>query len=109
MHTGAAALILSFLLTGSATAAIELSLQTRRGEGDLVTAKEQVDPAKIGVIVDMWNTNDCMTTTAQRTAPPVAPRMNKAIECARRLAVEVIWRRPTWRANTPGCRNANGP
>jgi hypothetical protein len=74
-----------------AAAAIDLTLQTRAREtGGIVAAKESVDPAKIGVvIIDMWNTNDCMTN-AQRAAALV-PRMNKALEAARQLGMQIIW------------------
>src|SRR5207247_7659365 len=62
---------------------------TRRSS-DLVARKEAIDPAKIGVvIIDMWNTNDCMTN-AQRAAALV-PRMNKVLEVARRLGMQIIW------------------
>lgn len=70
---------------------IDWTLQIRdRATGRIVATKERVDPAKIGVvIIDMWNTNDCMTN-AQRCAALV-PRMNKALEGARRLGMQVIW------------------
>jgi len=78
-------------LTGAAANAIELTLQTRAHDsGAILAAKERVDPAKIGVvIIDMWNTNDCMTN-AQR-ASALVPRMNKALEAARRLGMQIIW------------------
>src|SRR5579863_8690425 len=72
-------------------AAMELTLQTRDHDTDRVlTAKQAIDPAKTGVvIIDMWNTNDCMTN-AQRAAALV-PRMNKVLEVARRLGMQIIW------------------
>jgi nicotinamidase-related amidase len=75
----------------AANSSIVFNLQTRRHEtGALVVAKESIDPAKIGVVViDMWNTNDCMTN-AQRAAAMV-PRMNKALEAARHLGMQIIW------------------
>ncbi len=74
-----------------ASSAIDLSLQTRaRDTGAIRVAKESVDPAKVGiVIIDMWNTNDCMTN-AQRAAAMV-PRMNNALEAARHLGMQIIW------------------
>jgi len=71
--------------------ALELTLQTRvRETGRVVATNERIDPTKIGVvIVDMWNTNDCMTN-AQRAAALV-PRMNKALDAARRLGMQIIW------------------
>ncbi len=70
---------------------IELTLQTRdRETGRILANRQSIDPKKIGVvIVDMWNTNDCMTN-AQRAAALV-PRMNKALEGARRLGMQIIW------------------
>ena len=78
-------------LLAFASVPIELSLQTRAGgTGEIVARKESVDPAKVGVvIIDMWNTNDCMTN-AQRCAALV-PRMNRALEGARRLGMQIIW------------------
>jgi nicotinamidase-related amidase len=76
---------------GVAGPPIELTLQTRDGEtGAIVARKEPVDPAKIGiVIIDMWNTNDCMTN-AQRAAAMV-PRMNRVLAAARQLGMQIIW------------------
>src|ERR1051326_5938413 len=70
--------------------ALELTLQTRVRDTDrAVTTNQRIDAAKIGVvIVDMWNTNDCMTN-AQRAAALV-PRMNKVLEAARRLGMQII-------------------
>ena len=78
-------------LAEAAGPTMELALQTRDHDtGRIVAAKEPVDPAKTGVvIIDMWNTNDCMTN-AQRAAALV-PRMNKALEGARRLGMQIIW------------------
>ena len=84
-------ILLAILIPSPAAAAeIELALQTRDRENRVAAAKDRIDPARIGVvIVDMWNTNDCMTT-AQRTAALV-PRMNRALEGARRLGAQIIW------------------
>ena len=78
-------------IAGIASSTIELTLQTRDHETDrILVTKESIDPTKIGiVIIDMWNTNDCMTN-AQRAAALV-PRMNKALEAARRLGMQIIW------------------
>jgi hypothetical protein len=84
-------LLTACLLTGAAGSAIELTLQTRdRATGRIVSTNESIDLKKTGiVIVDMWNTNDCMTN-AQRAAALV-PRMNKVLEVARRLGAQIIW------------------
>jgi hypothetical protein len=76
---------------GFAGPAISLTLQTRAPQTSQVLATdERIDPTKIGVvIVDMWNTNDCMTN-AQRAAALV-PRMNKVLDAARRLGMQIIW------------------
>ena len=75
----------------AAGAPIGLALRTRDNEsGRILTTNEALDPTKTGIVViDMWNTNDCMTN-AQRAAALV-PRMNKALECARRLGMSIIW------------------
>jgi hypothetical protein len=79
------------LPVGAAGPAADFTLQTRdRETRRTVARKEAIDPAKIGiVIIDMWNTNDCMTN-AQRAAALV-PRMNKVLEVARRLGMQIIW------------------
>jgi len=70
---------------------ISLTLQTRdRETGATRKVVEPIDPVKTGiVIIDMWNTNDCMTN-AQRCAALV-PRMNKVVAAARRLGMQIIW------------------
>jgi hypothetical protein len=70
--------------------ALQLTLQTRAREtGRVLATDEPIDPTKTVVIVDMWNTNDCMTN-AQRAAALV-PRMNKVLDAARRLGMQIIW------------------
>jgi nicotinamidase-related amidase len=84
-------MITCMLPVGAAGPAVDFTLQTRdRETGRTVARNEAIDPAKIGiVIIDMWNTNDCMTN-AQRAAALV-PRMNKVLEVARRLGIQIIW------------------
>jgi hypothetical protein len=84
-----AALLVSTL--PAAGAPVEFTLQTRSPEpGGPVTTRQSIDPTRIGVVViDMWNTNDCMTN-AQRAAALV-PRMNGALAAARRLGMQIIW------------------
>src|SRR5262245_50936882 len=74
-----------------ASSLIELNLQKRdRESGRILASNESADPSRIGVvIIDMWNTNDCMTN-AQR-AGALVPRMNKALGAARRLGMSIIW------------------
>ncbi len=85
------ALTVSIPLVGRSATALSLTLQTRdRESGVIRTAADRIDPTKIGiVIIDMWNTNDCMTN-AHRCAALV-PRMNKVVEVARRLGMQIIW------------------
>lgn len=75
----------------AAAGSISLSLQTRdRATSRIISTTGQIDPSRTGVvIIDMWNTNDCMTN-AQRAAALV-PRMNKVLEGARRLGMQIIW------------------
>ncbi len=78
-------------MAGAAGPPLGLTLQTRdRESGRILARNESVDPSKIGiVIIDMWNTNDCMTN-AQR-AGALVPRMNKALQAARHLGMSIIW------------------
>jgi nicotinamidase-related amidase len=78
-------------MAGVAASPIGLTLQTRdRESGRILAANDSVESSRIGiVIIDMWNTNDCMTN-AQRAAALV-PRMNKALDAARRLGMSIIW------------------
>jgi nicotinamidase-related amidase len=70
--------------------AIELSLRTRDKEGRPVAQAEAVDPRKVAVIViDPWNYHWCLTA-AERVGALV-PRLNRALECARRLGMTVVW------------------
>ncbi|MDP4212299.1 MAG: NPCBM/NEW2 domain-containing protein [Bacteroidota bacterium] len=68
-----------------------LSLRTRDPQTNRVMEKaEYVDASKIGiVIVDPWNYHWCMTWTEQ--AGGMAPRMNRANECVRRLGMQIFW------------------
>ena len=79
------------LVAGAAETAADFTLQTRdRETRRTVIRKEAINLSKIGiVIIDMWNTNDCMTN-AQRAAALV-PRMNKVLDAARRLGMQIIW------------------
>jgi nicotinamidase-related amidase len=81
----------AFIPLPGAGPALQLTLQTRAPQTRQVLATdERIDPTKTGVvIVDMWNTNDCMTN-AQRAAALV-PRMNKVLDAARRLGMQIIW------------------
>ena len=54
------------------------------------TRTESVDPAKVAVvIVDPWNYHWCMTACERVNA--MVPRWNRALECARRMGMPVVW------------------
>lgn len=69
----------------------EPRLQTRDPKTDQVIVRSQrLDPRKTGiVIVDPWNYHWCMTWTAQ--VGTTAARMNRALDGARQLGMQVIW------------------
>ena len=71
--------------------AFELRLRTRDAKTGVATDKtEKIDPATTGVvIVDMWNYHHCMT--AEQRVGAMVPRMNRALEGARKLGIKVIW------------------
>ena len=69
---------------------LELNLQRRDPKtGRVIVERETFDPRALGiVIVDLWNWHWCKTAT-QRVGAFV-PRMNKALECARTMGIQVI-------------------
>jgi hypothetical protein len=70
---------------------LSLTLQTRDpSTNEVVLKTEEVDPAKVGiVIIDPWNYHWCMTACKRVSA--MAPRWNRALECARELGIQVMW------------------
>ena len=70
---------------------LDLDLRTRDPESDkTILKREKVDSSKIGVvIVDPWNYHWCMTACERVSA--MTPRWNRALECARRLGMPVVW------------------
>jgi hypothetical protein len=91
-------LFLGWCIAASANP-ITLTLRTRDPKtSELKTAPLKIDPRKAGiVIVDPWNYHWCMTWTEQ--AGGMTPRMNKALECVRKLGMPVFWG-PTDTAST---------
>lgn len=87
-------LLTCVLMAGSTARAVEatlveLSLQSRDRQGKPVVSKEQVDPARVGVVVvDMWNHHWCKTATMRVDA--LVPRMNRALDAARELGMTVM-------------------
>src|SRR5262245_54373067 len=70
---------------------IEITTQTReRTTEKIQTRIETLDPRKVGVIViDPWNYHWCMTWTEQ--AGGMIPRLNRALQGARKLGMQVLW------------------
>jgi hypothetical protein len=57
--------------------------------GRITLTREQVDPARVGVIaVDVWNFHWCKTATMRVDA--IVPRLNQALEAARALGMTVM-------------------
>ena len=65
---------------------LDLDLQHRDPDtGRVIQTPVRVESSKVGVvIVDPWNFHWCMTACARFAT--MAPRMNRALECARRSA-----------------------
>ena len=85
-----AATTAGFVVSASPPRKLELRLQTRDGVDRLVTTTETVDPCKVGVVaIDTWDWHWCMTATQRVGA--LVPRMNAAVEGARRLGMPVFW------------------
>ncbi len=72
------------------TAEIVAGYQTR-DTNDVITVRDSViNPKKIGiVIIDMWNFHWCKTSAARVAA--MVPRMNKSLEAARELGMQVFF------------------
>ena len=70
---------------------MELTLRTRNPKtNEILTASKTIDPTKTCVmIIDSWNYHWCMTATQRVVA--MVPRWNRALECARKLGMTVIW------------------
>ncbi len=90
MHRLIPSLLLVSLLPLPASAALELTLQTRDPDsGKVAHVTERIDPARVGVIaVDVWNFHWCKTATMRVDA--IVPRLNQALEAARTLGMTVM-------------------
>lgn len=82
--------MLASLALGAGAAEWTWTLRTRDPvTGDPREARETVDPRRIGVIaVDVWNHHWCKTATMRVDA--IVPRMNRALEEARRMGMQVM-------------------
>jgi hypothetical protein len=70
---------------------LTFELQTRDAKtGEVLHHQESVDSTKLAiVIVDPWNYHWCMTACERVSA--MVPRWNRALECAHKLALPIIW------------------
>lgn len=85
-------LVAFLLLAGRAGAeTVDVTLQTRDAKTrQLFSNKRSLDPRKTAVIVvDPWNYHWCMTWSEH--AGGAVPRMNKALQGARMLGLQVLW------------------
>ncbi|MBX3255471.1 MAG: NPCBM/NEW2 domain-containing protein [Chitinophagaceae bacterium] len=66
-----------------------VTYQTRDSNNNIITRQERIDPAKVGIVViDMWNWHWCKTSAARVAC--MVPRMNKCLEGARRMGMQVF-------------------
>lgn len=85
-----AATTADLVVSASPQRKLELRLQTRDAADRLVITRETVDPCKVGIVaIDTWDWHWCMTATQRVGA--LVPRMNAAVEGARRLGMPVFW------------------
>ena len=70
---------------------LTLKIQTRNSSTkEAIVDELKIEASKIGIVaIDTWNYHWCMTA-AQRVGAMV-PRMNRALECARRLGINILW------------------
>ncbi|MGB6042578.1 MAG: hypothetical protein WBF93_05415, partial [Pirellulales bacterium] len=75
---------------GAAEQMLELPLQTRDPQtGEVKIEKIKVNPKEVGVVaVDMWNWHWCKTSTMRVGA--LVPRMNRCLEVARDMGMQVF-------------------
>jgi len=85
------ALLFFVLPLTAAERILELDVQTRDPKtGTPILAKKKLDPSKTGIIIiDPWNFHWCITATHRVLA--MGPRLNRALECARQLGIQVMW------------------
>jgi hypothetical protein len=82
---------------------ITLNLRVRDAKtGQVVIKPLKIDPRKVGiVIVDPWNYHWCMTYTHRLLA--TVPRMDRSLQCARRLGMTVMWAPTEAASQYAGC------
>src|SRR5262245_6023351 len=93
MRPGHRKLAFLWVFSGAALlrgAEIELELEARDpGTGDIRLTRERVDPRTLGIVaIDMWNYHWCKTSAARVAA--LVPRMNRVLQVARSLGIQVF-------------------
>lgn len=69
--------------------ALTASFQRRDSTEKIIIKKEKIDPSRVGiVIIDMWNWHWCKTSAGRVGA--MVPRMNKVLEEARKMGMQVF-------------------
>jgi hypothetical protein len=83
-------LLLVYLAGSGRAVEVEWRWQSRDAEtGRIQVTTEKVDASRVGVIaVDVWNYHWCKTATMRVDA--IVPRMNRALEAARQLGMQVM-------------------
>ena len=78
------------LYAGMAHDSIIVEFQRRDSNSHIFLRRERIDPATVGVvIIDMWNWHWCKTNAGRDSS--MLPRMNKCLEGARKLGMQVFW------------------
>lgn len=71
-------------------AEVVVTAQTRDAAGRKVRQKVTLDPARTAlVVIDMWDRHWCTTFTAR--VANMVPRMNRALDAARKLGIQVVF------------------
>ena len=66
-----------------------VTYQTRDSNNQVITKTDKVDPKKVGIVViDMWNWHWCKTSAARVGC--MVPRMNKCLDGARNMGMQVF-------------------
>lgn len=71
-------------------AAVTVTAQTRDAAGNKVRQRVTLDPTRTAlVVIDMWDRHWCTTFTAR--VANLVPRMNRAMDAARKLGIQVVF------------------
>ena len=93
------ALFASLLISSARMEPLELEFRRREPEsGHINVSDEKIETSKLAIVVmDMWNYHWCKTCLLRAAA--LVPRMNKVLEMARELGIQVVFT-PTDVTNT---------